>query len=351
MTPAEIQRRYLAEREYAETMGWNVARPAPLVSVVVTAYQHAEFIERCLDGVLMQQAPFPYEIIVGEDGSTDGTRERCVEIATRHPDRVRLFLRSRAEAVYTGGARPRRLNGIWSRQAARGEFVAICDGDDQWTDPHKLRTQVAFLRAHPECVSCFHAVDFEDRIDGLVHRAWTPPPARGASRYGLDDLLRLGNVVFTSSEVYRNEAGGAPPEWFYGLPYRDFARHVLALGTAGDRWIGYLPESMAIYRRHPSGSWSSRGRLQRLTDEIEVYSVLGERLGLERRGAWRQSFTRLLATRALSEGSPRSFVDDVAATWRRSPLLGAEFVLRAVPARALDRVVAYATRHLPARTA
>jgi glycosyltransferase involved in cell wall biosynthesis len=350
MMLAELQRRFLEEREYAETMGWRVARPAPLVSVVVTTYQQAEFIDGCLDGVLMQRTAFPFEVVVGEDGSTDGTRERCVDWATRHPDRIRLFLRSRAEAVYTGGGRARRLNGIWSRQAARGAFVAVCDGDDRWTDPDKLQKQVDFLGEHPECVSCFHAVDVDDRANGVTGPAPMPPPAGGGSRYGLGDLLRLGNVVFTSSEVYRNAPETAPPEWFYALPYRDFARHVLTLGTGEGRWIGYLPESMAIYRRDPRGSWLGRGRLQRISDELEVYTVLGEKLDLERRAEWRAAYARLLAERALARFTPRALAEDVAMAWRRSPRIAAAFAFGALPARAFGRVLELASGRSPARS-
>ena len=347
MTFAEIPQRFLDEREYAETMGWGPVREEPLVSVVVTTYQQAEFIEDCLEGVLMQKTAFSFEIIVGEDGSTDGTRERCVTYATRHPNQIRLFLRSRREAVYSTRGRQRRVNGIWSRQAARGAFIAVCDGDDLWTDPLKLQKQVDFLRARPDCVSCFHAVDLDDRIHRVLRRASIAPAARADGRYGLDDLLRLGNLIHTSSEVYRNTPVLDPPEWFYALPYRDFARHALLLGTGDDRWIGYMPECMAVYRMHSVGSWFSRGRQQRIADELEVYMALGENLDIEHRPEWKRAFSRLLASHTLARLSRRAVIEDLVMIWRKSPRLATTFALWVLPTRILDLVMKRASHLLP----
>ncbi len=348
MIHSEARRRSTLEREYAETMEWRVARPEPLVSAVVTTYQQADVIERCLDGILAQRTDFPFEVVIGEDGSTDGTRERCIEYATRQPGLIRLFLRSREEAVYETRGRRKRLNGIWSRQAARGAFIALCDGDDYWTDPLKLQKQVDFLQAHPECASCFHAVDLDDRTQGVLRKNVHPAPPLEGPHYSLDDLLRLGNFIFTSSEMYRNVPAREDQEWFYALPYRDFARHALAVANGRQRWIGYIPDSMAVYRRHAGGSWFSRGRSQQLADEIEVYAVLGERLDIEQRAEWRRAFSRLLASHVLEHPSPRTFTRDMALIWRKSPRLAAGFALRVLPGRALDRLMKRASNLRPA---
>ena len=83
---------------------------APLVSVAVMTYQHAPFIRECLDGVLSQRTDFDYEVLLGEDGSTDGTGEICRDYAERHPGRIRLFVHDRSRVVYIGGRPTGRMN-------------------------------------------------------------------------------------------------------------------------------------------------------------------------------------------------------------------------------------------------
>ena len=87
----ECLRRFGQEREFLGTEK-PVNKIAPLVSVSVTAYQHKFFINECLDGILMQKTDFPFEIIIGEDESKDGTREICIEYAEKNTDKIRLFL-------------------------------------------------------------------------------------------------------------------------------------------------------------------------------------------------------------------------------------------------------------------
>ena len=100
----------------------------------------------CLDGILMQKTDFPYEIIIGEDGSTDGTREICIEYANKYPNLIRLFLRDRNVSHLTNkDGNDIMLNGKFQKLHARGKYYAPCEGDDYWTDPYKLQKQVDFL--------------------------------------------------------------------------------------------------------------------------------------------------------------------------------------------------------------
>ncbi len=121
MLAAEVARRYALQVEYGGA-DRHVHRITPAVSVLVVTYQHAPFIAECLDGILAQQTDFPFEVIIGEDGSDDGTREICIAYADAHPDRIRLFLRDRALTqlpLDPDGIVPiKRLNGRFTRQAA-----------------------------------------------------------------------------------------------------------------------------------------------------------------------------------------------------------------------------------------
>src|SRR5689334_382568 len=87
-----------------------VNKAKPLVSAIVLTYQHAPYISQCLESILMQQTNFPFEIIVGEDESSDGTREICEKFAENYPDKIRLFLRSRKDVIYYNGSPTGRYN-------------------------------------------------------------------------------------------------------------------------------------------------------------------------------------------------------------------------------------------------
>ena len=97
----------------------------PKVSVCVQAYNHASYIAQALDSVLMQETDFDFELIIGEDESSDGTREICIRYAEQHPDRIRLFLRSREDVIYINGRATGRYNFVENLRAARGEYIAL----------------------------------------------------------------------------------------------------------------------------------------------------------------------------------------------------------------------------------
>lgn len=153
-----LNERFLLQKEYlGDAKPVNLIQP--LVSVTVATYQHANYIKECLDGILMQEVTFPYEIILGEDGSADGTQEICKEYAEKYPDKIRLFIRDRKLSQYTGeDGKVTRFNGIWNRMSARGKYIAWCEGDDYWIDPLKLQKQVDFLEKNNEFGMVFSKV-------------------------------------------------------------------------------------------------------------------------------------------------------------------------------------------------
>ena len=171
----ECKKRFLFQEEFLG-VDKPVNRIEPLVSVSVATYQHFKFIKQCLDGIIAQKTTFPFEIIIGEDESIDGTRGICTEYAERYPDKIRLFLRSRKTSQYFDkeGTFICRFNGVWNRMSAQGKYIALCEGDDYWTDPFKLLKQVDFLEKHPECALCFHAVGIISKIAGQGPRIATP---------------------------------------------------------------------------------------------------------------------------------------------------------------------------------
>ena len=118
----------------------------PKVSVCVTTFNHVSFIEECLNSILNQKTEFPFEIILGEDNSTDGTREICKEYADKYPDKIRLYLREEKDKIFIDGRKTGRYNFIQNIKEARGEYVALCDGDDFWSSDQKLQLQFDMAR-------------------------------------------------------------------------------------------------------------------------------------------------------------------------------------------------------------
>jgi glycosyltransferase involved in cell wall biosynthesis len=233
----------------------------PVVSVLCTTYNQRAYIEAALDGVLAQRTDFPFELIVRDDASTDGTREIVASCAERHPAVVRAVL----EPVnrYRDGVKP-----VGAALAhARGEYIALCEGDDYWIDPLKLQSQVDILRKRPG-VGLVHT-DFDD----LLRRGgrWRRFPAHH-QRSGRDvpsghvfEALLAGNFVQTCTVCLRTDAaraffGGTLP--LAGYPVGDWP---LFLHVAAHHEIAYLPRATAVYRRTPASLMNSGTRARART--------------------------------------------------------------------------------------
>ena len=222
----------------------------PIVSVCVQTYQHVAFIAQCLDGILLQKVNFPFEIIIGEDESTDDTRKICVEYAEKNPGKINLFLRSRKDVVYIHGGPTGRYNFIKNLEAARGKYIAICEGDDYWTDENKLQRQFNFMEANPEYAICFHRI-FELNDDGTLiksHNDWNEEKT-----FTINDLAAQ-NFIFTPSVFFRNGLIEKLPAWINESPVMDYVLHMF---NARHGLIKYFPEPMAVYRKHGAGLWST----------------------------------------------------------------------------------------------
>ena len=130
----------------------------PLVSLCCITYNHVDYVKKALDGFLMQKTNFTYEVCIGEDDSSDGTREICQHYAKKHPELIRLFLRNRKDVTYINGHATGSYNFIETLKECKGEYIALCEGDDYWIDSCKLQKQVEFLVANKEYIMCYHKV-------------------------------------------------------------------------------------------------------------------------------------------------------------------------------------------------
>lgn len=227
----------------------------PKVSISITAFNHEPYIAQAIESALMQRTDFPIEILIGEDQSVDRTRAIALRYQRLFPGIIRLFLHDHPPGY-------QRLNGrnnfLCNLNHARGEYIALLDGDDYWTDRKKLQKQANFLDRNRECSSCFHHVLIEEE-------SARAPVLRGNSggmkdRYYLEDII-TGNFIYTCSVMFRKWRPWLLPNWYRKLPIGDWPLHVINAAHGGP--IGFINSTMGVYRKRAHSVWSSRSRLQR----------------------------------------------------------------------------------------
>lgn len=219
------------------------------VSVSIITYNHEEYIAQAIDSVLMQKTNFDYEILIGEDDSNDNTRAIVTEYKERYPDKIRLFLNDRENVIYINGRPTGRWNLINNLKHARGQYIALLDGDDYWIDPHKLQKQVDFLDSHPECAMCFHnaynLLPDQSKVDYM--REWFR--VNISPYYELEDLLTQ-NFVPTASVLFRNRLIKEFHHEFYKIPAGDWLFLIMLAQRAK---LGFMNEIWSVRRMHEGG--------------------------------------------------------------------------------------------------
>lgn len=243
----EFEERYNPDEEYLGR-DKEVNNTEPLVSVCVPAYQHEKFIAECLDSILMQQTNFPFEVLVGEDESSDRTREICKEYANKYPDKIRLFLRDRktSQLYDESGDLLHRFNVKWLRKSSRGKYIALCEGDDYWTNKHKLQNQVDFLETHPDYSMCFHNAEviYTFKSDSHPFSDIKEGEYSGVQVYE-SRLIPTASVVFVK-ECIEHKDYIFNANFFFG----DLILF-LTLAECGKLW--YFNEMWSVYRKHEGG--------------------------------------------------------------------------------------------------
>lgn len=239
----------------------------PLVSVVMITYNHADYLAESIEGIVRQQCDFPFELIIGEDASKDGTREIALEYQRRYPHIVRV--------LYSAANVGMNANGQRTFDAARGEFVAFCEGDDYWCAHDKLARQVALMTSDPD-VGVVHTdwvrSHWENggwRVDWRksVHRRLPRTMLEGwlFSIFYCSKILRTCTILLRRSSVMACAASGLARR-----EYR-FSDTVLAAYVTS-RWkVAYVSEVTAVYRESPHSVLRSgnQARLAFLRSSLE----------------------------------------------------------------------------------
>lgn len=222
---------------------------AVAVSVICTAYNHERYIAEALGSFLEQRADFEYEVLVNDDASTDSTADIIREFERRSGGVIRGFYQK--ENLYS-----KRIS-IISRvllPESKGKYIALCEGDDYWTDPCKLQRQYDYMESHPLCSLCVHQVEKVDALTGRKRGSCTP--CAEERDYDTPEVILGGGGLFgTNSMFFLRENAVGYERWRpETCPVGDYPMAIYH-STLGA--VHYFPETMSVYRTGAVGSWSS----------------------------------------------------------------------------------------------
>lgn len=226
----------------------------PKVSVCMIAYKHEAYIRQAIESILSQDVDFPIELVIGDDCSPDGTVAICEEFSSRDP-RVRLLPRER-----NLGPMP---NFTRTLLACKGEYIAVCEGDDYWTDPQKLRKQVQFLDTHPDHAGATHqSMVITDNVAVRTFKDSVP------STLTTTDLIG-GRLFHTASVMFRRSV----LELFSESPLVLSCDRLLNFCISFLGKVHYSQECMCAYRLH-GGGMSSNASMEQMKLDLNCISYL-----------------------------------------------------------------------------
>ena len=238
----------------------------PLVAIHCLVYNHEPYLRDCFEGFVMQQTNFPFVAIVHDDASTDGSAAIIREYEEKYPDIIKPIYETENQWRKPDGSLTRIMNAAIDATGAK--YVAMCEGDDYWTDPLKLQKQVDFMEANPEYSLCFHRVNTLIHETGEIKNEFVVRDMPGKSTI-LD--LADGNYIHTPSVLYRRYSG-VLEQYQKMMPCLpgDYVMWML-LAERGD--IYKFNEPMAVYR-YGSGVWSNNNNINNFLHVIKTLSKL-----------------------------------------------------------------------------
>ncbi len=220
-----------------------------LVTVFCLAYNHEKYIRTTFEGFIKQKTSFKFKVLVHDDVSTDSTRDIIREYVEKYPDIFETILQE--ENQYQKGID---IEDEFILPLIDSKYVAVCEGDDYWTDPNKLQLQVDYMEKHPKCTLCVHNTEkiFENgNSTGTVFN-----PSRKEKNYNFDDIILSEPAAYfhLSSFLWRNDTLRRKNPAFSMDGIGDYP---MALYFASIGYIHYIPRVMSSYRLNAVGSWSS----------------------------------------------------------------------------------------------
>jgi glycosyltransferase involved in cell wall biosynthesis len=239
----------------------------PFVSVCMTTYNHEAYIAEAIEGVLMQKTSFPFELLIHDDASTDGTADIIREYEARYPDIIKPIYQK--ENQYSKGVCVERKF-LFSR--VQGKYVAVCEGDDYWTNPLKLQKQVDFLESHPDYSICggMYQTIYENVNSGVVDLDWLVDVMQ---KYPKGKTITLDNYFypylfwFLTVCVRRECLEGLNK--YSKIKDDTLFAEALAIGK------GYIfHDVFGVYRQHQGGIWAGKNMKEKLYGNVDYITEL-----------------------------------------------------------------------------
>ncbi len=219
-----------------------------MVSICCITYNQEEYIRDALDGFLSQDTDFSYEVLIHDDASTDGTADIIREYARQYPEIIKPILQT--ENQYAKGLT--NVSGTYNFPRAKGRYIAMCEGDDYWTDPHKLQRQTDYMEAHPDCSLVFHSACIEVQGRALTERRMRP--YRRSRRVSPEEIIDKTSGYPTASLMFRADMVKILPDFYVNAPLADIPLQLMA---AARGWAYYMDRPMCVYRLGGAFSWTT----------------------------------------------------------------------------------------------
>lgn len=236
----------------------------PVVSICCITYNHHLYLEECMEGFLMQKTNFPIEILIHDDASTDGTTEIVKSYAERFPDIIIPTFQT--ENQFSKGVK---ITPILLKKA-RGKYIALCEGDDYWTDPLKLQKQVDFLEENEEYVICYSNASIVDEKNNLLEESKLP---LNSQRDFDENELKKGAFVLTLTSCFKNIIKEFPKE-YNKAPNGDTFLFSLLGHYGKGKYMDNIDKS--VYRKHSGGVWGNIQEERKLSMHILSFLLLSK---------------------------------------------------------------------------
>ncbi|MDN8555949.1 glycosyltransferase family 2 protein [Citrobacter werkmanii] len=238
---------------------WSSDEPVR-VSICCITYKQQQYIAQAIDSFLMQETAFPFEIIIGEDNGCDGTLAILAEYKKRYPKIINVLTSDKNIGM--------NANLLRVFNAAKGAYIALCEGDDYWIDKHKLTIQYHEMLKHPEVDFSFHKSACV--LDGKEVKVLSQGDKIRV--FTSEDMFEhIGMIAATSSYMFSKEIINKLPQWFSKAEVGDFFLEVYGMKDAGGL---YIPDKMSVYRTSAINSWSSQ--INRFERYITIFNKLIE---------------------------------------------------------------------------
>ena len=294
----------------------------PLVSIRCTVYNHEPFLRQCLDGFVMQQTTFPFEAIVHDDASTDGSAAIIREYAEKYPDIIKPIYETENQYSKHDGS----LRQILEKAVhPSSKYIALCEGDDYWTDPNKLQIQVDFLEAYPNFVMCCSNHMCYQQDSGKME----PIPVYDWVFEGSDALffeITLDNYfkhwLIRTLTVMRRKHPNYEEMCKKGYHnYGDDSYYYTVL-THGKGAL--LRDVTGVYRRHSGGVWAgndvANNYRKAIDHAFEIYRIEGDKRAFVKTRSFTIKLLKVLYTR----GEKAQYFNELNSYYKQVP--GSEFV-------------------------